>query len=134
MWDPSDPIEPGTMNEEILFPPGYTPFFSIQTFVSVIIPVFAFFIMFAVVIFMMYVYRKLCTQSPVFEHILCEDDDFLPIPRPITPSPEHFRRNSAQAHYRLLIKNKFEKEFGKSRAESGLLMPVRLITPVIEDV
>ncbi|CAI2351973.1 unnamed protein product [Caenorhabditis sp. 36 PRJEB53466] len=88
--------------------------------------------MLSIVIFMMYVYRRLCTRSPVFEHILCEEEDF-PIPRPITPGPESFRRNSAQAQYRLLIKSKFEREFGKSRAECGLLMPVRLITSVSEE-
>ncbi|CAL2038618.1 unnamed protein product [Caenorhabditis brenneri] len=133
MWDPKDNIEAGgPVDEDVLYPPNYTPFFSLQTVVSVVIPVFCFFLMFGIVIFMMYVYRRLCTRSPVFEHILCEEEE-LPMPRPITPGPESFRRNSAQAQYRLLIKSKFEREFGKSRAECGLLMPVRLITSVSEE-
>ncbi|CAI5448350.1 unnamed protein product [Caenorhabditis angaria] len=114
------------------FPPNYKPFISLQTVVAVIIPVFAFFLMFFIVMFMFYVYRRLCSKQEVFEHIICDDEE-LAIPRPTTPGPESFRRNSAQAQFRLLMKSKFEKEFGKSRAEYGLLMPVRIITSVSEE-
>uniref|UniRef100_A0A914DW53 Uncharacterized protein n=1 Tax=Acrobeloides nanus TaxID=290746 RepID=A0A914DW53_9BILA len=88
-----------------------SPNFAIIVFV-IVIGALIFLVFSAIGIFCCY--RILCSRTN------CSTDDmiiesFPIIECPLTPRPESFRRNSAQAQLRLLLQSKYEQEYGNEQ-------------------